>query len=101
MRVVMSSLSFFVCFMLALWRVGAEAVGGGAVVLLNSARAKYPDFQHFIQPYLDHFGVPYPVLDISTNAPVTNLERYGLIVFGRCQIRTNHAYLSTASRDSL
>ena len=27
--------------------------------------AKYLDFQHYVQPYLDNFGVPYTVLDIS------------------------------------
>src|SRR5262249_23957879 len=26
----------------------------GAVVLVNSQSARYPDFQHFIQPYLDN-----------------------------------------------
>jgi hypothetical protein len=27
-----------------------------AVVLVNSASASYLDFQHYIQPYLDHSG---------------------------------------------
>jgi len=89
--------------MLSLCRVEAETVGSGAVVLVNSASAKYPDFQHFIQPYLDHFGVPYAVLDISTNAAVTNLERYALIIVGHCQIDTKsclseHGEARTASR---
>jgi hypothetical protein len=87
--------------MLSLWRAEAETVGGGAIVLVNSASAKYPDFQHLIQPYLDHFGVPYAVLDISTNTSVTNFERHALVIVGHGQIDTNHAYLSTASQSSL
>jgi hypothetical protein len=44
----------------------AEAAMGSAradaVVIVNSASPSYPDFQHLIQPYLDHFGIPYTVL---------------------------------------
>ena len=47
-------------------RVSAPSLG--AVVLVNSNSAAYGDFSHFIQPYLDHFGVPYTVLDIATTA---------------------------------
>ena len=87
--------------MLSLWRVDAEAVGGGAIVLVNSASAKYPDFQHFIQPYLEHFGMPYEVQDIRTNAAVTNFERYALVIVGHGQLDTNHVYLSSATQISL
>lgn len=86
--------------MLPLWPVEAEAVGGGAVALVNSASAKYADFQYFIQPYLDHFGVPYSVVDIRTNAAV-NFDQYSVIIVGHSQIDTNHVYLSSASQNSL
>jgi len=39
-----------------------------AVVLVNQNSSSYLDFQHYIQPYLDHFGVPYTILDISSEA---------------------------------
>jgi hypothetical protein len=94
-------LTFSVGVALPLWRAEAEPVGGGVVVLVNSTSAKYPDFQHFIQPYLDHFGVPYAVLDIGTNAAVTNLESYALVIVGHGQLDTNDVYLSTVSQDSL
>src|SRR5436190_17352411 len=90
-----------ICFMLPLWRVEAEVVGGGAVALVNSASSKYADFQHFIQPYLDHFGVPYSVVDIRTNAAVINFNQYAIIIVGHGQIDTNHVYLSSASQSSL
>jgi hypothetical protein len=87
--------------MLPLWHAAAETVGGSAVVLVNSASAKFADFQHYIQPYLDHFGVPYSVVDISTNAAVTNFQQYAVIIVGHGQIDTNHVFLSTASQGSL
>jgi len=47
-----------------------DAHRADAVVLANSTSAHYADFQHYLQPYLDNFGVPYDVLDVAT-APVT------------------------------
>ena len=54
-------------------------VATDAVVLVNSASGDYADFQHFIQPYLDHFGVPYTVLDIATQPIGGNIGDYALI----------------------
>src|SRR5260370_23932297 len=95
LRALAVGVSFCVCFMLPLWRVEAEAVGGGAVALVNSASAKYSDFQHFIQPYLDHFGVPYSVVDIRTNAAVINFYHDAVIIVGHGQIGMNHVLLSS------
>jgi hypothetical protein len=101
LRALSIALSFSVSFALPLWLAEAEAVEGGAVVLVSSASARYSDFQRFIQPYLDHFGVPYAVLDIRTNTALTNFERYAVVIVGHGQIDTNHLYLSTASQDTL
>ncbi len=103
MRPVSSRLILFLCFGLALslGPASAEVAGGSALVLVNSISAKYPDFQHFIQPYLDHFGVPYAVLDIRTNAAITNFQNYALIIVGHGQIDTNRLYLSTTTQNSL
>ena len=64
--------------------VGAPSLG--AVVLVNSHSANYADFQHFIQPYLDNFGVPYTVLDIATAPVQTDIQDYALIIIGHRQI---------------
>ena len=48
----------------------ASTVRADALVLVNSSSADYLDFQHYIQPYLDNFGIPYTLLDIATT-PVT------------------------------
>ncbi len=65
-------------------RVSAPSLG--ALVLVNSNSANYADFQHFIQPYLDHFGVPYDVLDIATTAVESDIQDYALIIIGHRQI---------------
>ncbi len=71
------------------------------VVLVNSHSARYPDFQHFIQPYLDNFGFPYTVRDISTNPPDATLQNYSLIIIGHCQLDTNLTYLTPGAQSSL
>jgi hypothetical protein len=75
--------------------------GAGAVVLVNSHSGKYADFQHFIQPYLDNFGFPYVVQDISTNPPSGSLTNYAVIVIGHSQLDTNQVYLNAAAQTTL
>jgi hypothetical protein len=88
--------------------LGAMAVGtrasannAGAVVLVNSQSAKFPDFQHFVQPYLGNFGVPYTVLDISSNAVGPALTNYALIIIGHAQLDTNNVFLNAAAQNNL
>jgi hypothetical protein len=73
----------------------------GAVVLVNSHSAKYADFQHFIQPYLDNFGFPYTVQDISTNAPGQSISNCAVIIIGHGQLDTNQTYLTSAAQANL
>ena len=73
----------------------------GAVVLVNSSSARFLDFQHYLQPYLDNFGVPYTVLDIATNGVGTNLEQFALIVIGHSQLDTNGTSLTSAGQDNI
>ena len=79
----------------------ANANNAGAVVLVNSQSAKYPDYAHFLQPYLGNFGVPYDVLDIASNAVGTNLTNYALIIVGHSQLDTNHTYLNAAGQTNI
>jgi len=85
----------------AIHSVQAAPVTGDALVLVNSQSAKYLDFQHFIQPYLDNFGIPYRVQDISTNAPGPALANYALIIIGHSQLDTNFTYLNTWAQFSI
>ncbi|MCX7855566.1 MAG: DUF2194 domain-containing protein, partial [Anaerolineae bacterium] len=69
-----------------------------ALVLINSASTSYTDFAHSIQPYLDHFGVPYTVLDIAA-APVTSdIADYALIVIGHRNLDPAHLYLDAVEQ---
>jgi hypothetical protein len=50
-----------------------------ALVIVNSNSACFSDFQHFIQPYLDHSGIPYSLLDIATTPIDSTLSDYALM----------------------
>ncbi len=73
----------------------------GAVVLVNSQSARYLDFQHFIQPYLDNFGFPYTVLDLTTNVPDPSISNCAVIIIGHSQLDTNRTYLSPTVQSNL
>jgi hypothetical protein len=67
-----------------------------AIVLVNSASPNFTDFQHFIQPYLDNFGVPYTVLDIATAQITSGIADYAVIIVGHRQFDISHAFLNGA-----
>jgi hypothetical protein len=79
----------------------ACANNAGAVVLVNSQSARYADFQHYIQPYLGNFGVPYTVLDIASNAVSQNLTNYALIIVGHAALDTNNVYLTGLAQSNI
>ncbi len=72
-------------------RASATQTSGNAVVLVNSQSGKYADFQHFVQPYLDNFGFPYVVQDISTDAPSDAITNYAVIIIVHGQLDTSLA----------
>lgn len=76
----------------------AGAMRADAIVLVNSASAGYGDFQHYIQPYLDHFGVPYTTLDIATTPVPIDIGDYALIIIGHRGLDTSGAYLSSTEQ---
>jgi len=75
----------------------AEAVypRADAVVIVNSASPSYLDFQHYVQPYLDHFGIPFTVLDLQSSQVTAAISDYALVVIGHRQLDLTHAYLDT------
>jgi hypothetical protein len=64
-----------------------------AVVLVNSDSTDYSDFEHFIQPYLDHFGIPYTLLDIATAGVGAEIGDYAVIIVGHRQLDPGDIYL--------
>jgi hypothetical protein len=84
--------------------IPAKAAGDprtDVIVLVNSTSASYPDFQHFIQPYLDYLGVPYSVLNISTTAIPVDIGNYALIIIGHRRLDINNTYLSSQEEASI
>jgi VCBS repeat-containing protein len=79
----------------------ASAQRAEALVLVNSNSANYTDFQRYLQPYLNHFGVPYSVLDIATSAVGTTVADYAVILIGHRQLDISQAYLSSAEQTNL
>ncbi len=69
--------------------------------MVNSQSADYADFQHFIQPYLGNFGVPYTVLDISSNAVDSSLTNYALIIIGHAQLDMSNTFLTPLAQSNL
>jgi hypothetical protein len=69
-----------------------------AVVLVNHHSPSYTDFQQYIQPYLDNFGVPYTELDIASEAVGVDIGDYALIIIGHRQLDTSLSYLDTSEQ---
>jgi hypothetical protein len=73
----------------------------GALILVNSTSAYYSDFPQYIQPYLDHFGIPYTVLDIAQEPVTSAIADYALIVIGHKGLDANHQYLDSAEQAAI
>ena len=77
--------------------------GTTALVLVNSTSDSYADFQRFVKPYLDHFGVPYATLDIATTPVGLGIDDYAVIIIGHRELdlgsnldATEEGYISAA-----
>jgi hypothetical protein len=81
--------------------IAPAKIGADALVLVNSSSGRFLDFQHYIQPYLDNFGIAYAVRDIATNGVGTNLAQYALIVVGHQQLDIDHLYLGNIEQSAL
>ena len=69
-----------------------------ALVLVNTNSPGHQDFIQYIQPYLDHFGVPYSIADISLEPLPANLSSYALIIVGHNQLDVTNAFLTPAAQ---
>jgi len=61
---------------------GAAGTSLDALVLVNGSSDGYFEWAMFLDPYLDHFGVPRRVVDLSRESVPADLGKYGLIVAG-------------------
>jgi hypothetical protein len=80
---------------------GSSTNRAEALVIVNSTSASFADFQHYIQPYLDHFGIPYSTLDIATTPITSAVGDYAVIIVGHKQLDVTYAYLSPTEQSIL
>ena len=70
-----------------------------AIVLVNSASAgAYPDFAHYIKPYLDHFGFAYTTIDVASQPIPANIGDYAVIIVGHRQLDTDGSSLDSTEQ---
>lgn len=72
-----------------------------AALLVNSSSPRYSDAAHFIRPYLDHFGIPYAVIDIATTDVGPEIAEYALIIVGHAAIDPEHRFLDPTEEANL
>lgn len=66
-----------------------------ALVVVNSASGAYIHYIEWIQPYLEHFGIPYTTWDISVD-PAPAFGEYAVIIIGHDQLDVFNTYLTPA-----
>ncbi len=72
-----------------------------AMVLVNSSSEGFNDFQKYIQPYLDNFGVPHTVVDIAVSTVPANIADYAEIIIGHRRLDPNGNYLDGSEQASI
>ncbi|TFH42902.1 MAG: DUF4082 domain-containing protein, partial [ANME-2 cluster archaeon] len=61
---------------------GLSTRTNNALIVVNSTNsANFPDYANYVQPYLDWFGIPYEICDISS-MPLPELSDYAIIILG-------------------
>ena len=55
------------------------------------------DFERYIKPYLEHFGVPISIIDISVDPLPLDIGEYALIMVGHRNLDPEHTYLNETS----
>lgn len=73
----------------------------GALVLINSISSSVCDAWRYVVPYLDHFGVPYTVVDLLRSPLPTNVMDYALVIVAHANLDPECRRLSLADRQAL
>lgn len=69
----------------------APATGNGnAVVFINSNGLYYGLFTLFVKPYLDWFGIPYDLYDVSSEESMPDLDGYSIIIMGHREVYSDN-----------
>jgi hypothetical protein len=66
------------------------------IIIVNSISPSFSDFNHYIEPYVKHFGLPYKLLDVASQSISTDISNYALIVVGHRLLDPTGGYVSSA-----
>jgi len=59
-----------------------DVIPNKALVIINPESSFYSDFDNYIKPYLDNFGIPYDIYNQPNTETLPELSHYALIIFG-------------------
>lgn len=62
------------------------AITNKALVIVNSGSGYYDDYDNYIRPYLENFGIPYDTYNEPTPQNLPDLNDYALIILGHRNI---------------
>jgi hypothetical protein len=71
------------------------------IVLVNSESPSFPDFAHWIQPYLENFGIPYRVVNLAKEKLPDDPGQYSAILIGHARIDVDGKYLGKTDQRKL
>ena len=63
-----------------------SARSAGIIVLVNDDSPHFSDFQRLVQPYLDHFGMPYSLHNVRSTPVGPEIGSHALILVGHRQL---------------
>jgi len=78
-----------------------ERIDMGAVVLVNSESPGFSEFESYIEPYLNNFGIPYTCIDIATDPVPAEALDCAVILVGHRGLDVDGAYLDPWEHEAL
>ena len=98
-RIISNYFLLILCFVLSVFvfllpKNSQAGQNGNVMVLTNSSSEYYDDFEHYIKPYLDNFGIPYTVLDIAGTPLSEDIGDFSVIIVAHKGIDESGALLN-------
>jgi hypothetical protein len=69
--------------------ISNQKYGRNVLVITNSESSDYLKAKEFLVPYLDHFGIPYELVDIAVTELTENKLSYALLILSHPQLAKN------------
>ena len=56
------------------------------LIILNSSGSEYIKSEHYLMPYMSHFGIPFDTLDLAKADMPDNIDKYLVIILGHANV---------------